>query len=83
MYPGMIEDAKEEGNTAAQRSFSYANTVEKVHAGLYETMLENLDKPSDSYSYYVCSVCGYTSEREAPDTCPVCGAKQKAFFKVD
>ena len=31
MYPGMIETAREEGNKAAERSFSYANAVEKVH----------------------------------------------------
>ena len=33
--------------------------------------------------YYVCSVCDMTVEDEAPDSCPVCGAKASAFFKVD
>ena len=32
---------------------------------------------------YVCSVCGYTVEGEAPDTCPVCGAVKEVFTKVD
>jgi len=36
-----------------------------------------------SADYYVCNVCGYTCEDEAPDECPVCKAKKKAFFKVD
>jgi rubrerythrin len=82
MYPGMIEAAKAEGNTAAERSFSYANAVEEVHANLYQKALDNLgnEKPTD---YYVCSVCGYTCENEPPDTCPVCGSKAKAFKKVD
>ncbi|MBW2561295.1 MAG: rubrerythrin family protein [Deltaproteobacteria bacterium] len=83
MYPAMIEAAKEEGDKAAERSFTYANAVEEVHAGLYKKMIDNLDKASDVDCYYVCSVCGYTHEGEAPETCPVCGAKQKAFFRVD
>jgi rubrerythrin len=41
--------------------------------------LENLEE----VDYWVCSVCGYTCEKDAPDVCPVCGAKAKAFFKVD
>ena len=34
-------------------------------------------------SGYVCSVCGYTCENEAPEQCPVCGSKAQAFSKVD
>jgi rubrerythrin len=83
MYPAMIQDAKDEGNNAAERSFTYANTVEKIHAELYRKALDSLDNPSDVDCYYVCSVCGYTHENDAPETCPVCGAKKKAFFRVD
>ena len=81
MYPDMIEHAKAEGNAAAERSFSYANEVEKIHADLYQKALDNLDK-LEAVDYYVCSVCGYTCENEPPETCPVCGAKAKAFFEV-
>ena len=83
MYPGMIEKAKAEGNKEAERSFNFANEVEKIHARLYQQMFENLEKAKDTYSYYVCPVCGYTAEKEAPETCPVCGAKGKMFKKVD
>jgi rubrerythrin len=82
MYPGMIADAKEEGNKTAERSFVFANEVEKVHAKLYQNALDNLDGLEEA-DYYVCSVCGMTVENEAPDSCPVCGAKASAFFKVD
>ena len=82
MYPEMITDAKEEGNKTAERSFVYANEVEKVHAELYQNALDNMDSLEDA-DYYVCSVCGMTVEHEAPDSCPVCGAKASAFFKVD
>lgn len=82
MYPAMIKEAQEEGNKAAERSFTYAKEVEEVHAKLYESALENLDK-LEEVDYYVCSVCGYTCENEPPETCPVCGSKSKAFFKVE
>ena len=83
MYPAMIETAKKEGNQDARRSFTFANEVEKIHAGLYQQMFDKLEGSKESYSYYVCPVCGYTSEKEAPETCPVCGAKGKMFKKVD
>jgi rubrerythrin len=82
MYPPMIDGAKEEGHKAAERSFTYANAVEKVHAGLYQKALDNLED-LEAVDYYVCSVCGHTVEGEPPDECPVCKAKKKAFFKVD
>jgi rubrerythrin len=82
MYPEMIDTAKTEGNKAAERSFTYANEVEKIHAGLYQKALDNLDAPAEEVDYYVCSVCGYTCENEPPETCPVCNAKKSAFFEV-
>lgn len=82
MYPAMIEEAKDEGNKAAVRSFNYANKVEKVHASLYQKALDNLDT-LEEVDYYVCSVCGYTCEGEPPESCPVCNSKAKAFFKVE
>lgn len=83
MYPEMIEGAKAEGNKTAERTFNFANEVEKIHAQLYQKLLDNLGKPHDNYSYYVCPVCGYTAEKEAPGTCPVCGTKGSAFKKID
>lgn len=84
MYPPMVEDAKEEGNAAAERSFRFALEVEGIHAELYQKMLEKLDtEGKKDYPYFVCPVCGFTAEEEAPETCPVCGAKGKMFKKID
>lgn len=83
MYPEMIEAAKAEGQKDAERSFNFANEVEKVHAQLYQKLLDTLGKSQDNYPYYVCPVCGYTSEKEPPGTCPVCGAKGEVFKKID
>ncbi len=83
MYPPMIEAAMSEGNKAAERSFTYANEVEKVHADLYQNALDILSNPEEVECYYVCAVCGYTCENEAPEKCPVCKANIKAFSRVE
>jgi rubrerythrin len=83
MYPAMIEAAQSEGEKAAERSFTFANEVEKIHADLYQKALDGLDNPEDVECYYVCAVCGYTCENEPPETCPVCSANIKAFSRVD
>jgi len=82
MYPQMIKDAQEEAVKGAQRSFTYANEVEKIHADLYKKAIDNLGKNAET-DYYVCSVCGNTVEGEAPEECPICKAKKQAFRKVD
>ena len=82
MYPRMIDDAKTEGQDYALRSFSLANEVEKVHAALYQKAMQDLGK-NMSADYYVCPVCGYTAEGEAPDDCPVCRTKKHAFRKTE
>jgi rubrerythrin len=83
MYPEMIEAAKAEGHKAGERTFTYANAVEKIHAQLYQKLLDNLGKSQDNYAYYICPVCGFTSEKAAPGVCPVCGAKGEMFKRID
>jgi rubrerythrin len=82
MYPPMIETAKDEDNKQAALSFTYANEVEKIHAELYKKAAEKMGDLDDT-DIHVCSVCGYTVEGDAPDECPLCKAKKKAFMKVD
>ncbi len=82
MYPAMIEDAKAEKNAEAQKSFYYANEVEKVHAGLYQGLLDNLDGQQRDFSYWVCPVCGYTAEEHAPAKCPVCATPGDRFDEI-
>jgi rubrerythrin len=81
MYPAMIGTAILEGNKEAERSFKYANAVEKVHVELFEKALANLDKQENG-DYCVCYVCGYTFENEYPGKCQLCGTKAKQFSKV-
>jgi rubrerythrin len=83
MYPEMIEAAHAEGHKEAERSFTYANEVEKIHAALYQKLLDNGGKSAENYPYWVCPVCGYTAEKDHPERCPVCNAKGDRFVKVD
>jgi len=82
MYPPMIEAAVAEGDKTAERSFRFANTVEKTHADLYRKALEKMGDLENT-DYYVCPICGHTVEGEPHDKCPVCGAAAKVFFKAE
>jgi rubrerythrin len=85
MYPEFLEAAKNEGNKDAERTFNYANEVEKVHHNLYNSALESIEKGKDldKNDIHICPVCGYTHEGKLPDNCPVCGAAKKVFKKID
>jgi len=82
MYPGFIEQAKKEGNNDAIQTFYWANEVEKGHGNLYKQAIDNL-KSLKATGYYVCQRCGYTAEGNAPEKCPVCGASQDKFKKIE
>jgi rubrerythrin len=81
MYPDFIETAEAEGNNQAKRAFNFANEAEKVHAELYKKALAALEAKED-IDYYICPVCGYIHEKEAPEKCPICGAKGTSFKNV-
>jgi rubrerythrin len=85
MYPGFIATAVAEGNKGAERSFERANEVEQTHHALYGTALEaaRAGKDLPAADLYVCEVCGHTVVGEAPDVCPVCGARHEKFSKVE
>jgi rubrerythrin len=85
MYPGFIEQADADGDVRAKRSFNLANTVEQIHHRLYQTALSTLEKGEDMAEkpLYVCQVCGYTVEGEAPAKCPICGASREMFKRID
>ncbi|UCD01473.1 MAG: rubrerythrin family protein [Promethearchaeota archaeon] len=85
MYPEFLEAAKNENNKDAERTFNYANEVEMVHHKLYAAALEAVENGKDleKNDIYICPVCGYTHEGKPPDKCPVCGAVNKVFKKID
>jgi rubrerythrin len=80
-YPKFIREAEEEDEPAAALTFSQARDVEEGHAALYKRALNALLR-DETHDYYVCQVCGYIAEREAPDQCPICNAKRDRFRLV-
>ncbi|AGL01742.1 rubrerythrin family protein [Desulfoscipio gibsoniae] len=81
MYPEFIEDAKQEGQAAATKSFNLANEAEKVHAQLYQKAFKELEENGDMQvdSFHLCPVCGYVAENHPPERCPICNAPAKSF----
>jgi len=83
MYPEMIETAKAEKLKDAEMSFYLANEVEKIHSQLFNKLLSNEGKSTETFPYYVCPYCGNTVEMEPPVKCPICGAEGKLFKRID
>ncbi len=83
MYPVYLNAAKFQGETGAQRSFHYALEAEKQHAELFAQAKDFAKdgKDMELKSVYICPVCGHTVLDEAPDQCPVCGAKKELYKK--
>jgi rubrerythrin len=84
MYPGFIATSNQEKVGAATSSFNFANQVEKIHEKLFEKALGAAEQKKDieTKDFFVCQVCGYTSEGEAPGICPVCGSPRERFNKI-
>ncbi|TSD02125.1 MAG: rubrerythrin [Parcubacteria group bacterium Athens0714_25] len=84
MYPEFISEAVEEENALAEMSFDKANEVEKKHQEIYSQALEKIEAGADidEKKYFVCGVCGYLSENEAPEVCSVCNAPKERFSEI-
>jgi rubrerythrin len=81
-YPEFIREANEEGNPRVAGVFSFARDVERGHARLYKKALEHMIQEIET-QYYVCGVCGYVSDGELPEQCPICGAAREKFRRID
>lgn len=85
MYPEFIEQAKKEEKSKALRTFDWARQTEVVHESLYKSALDALEGGGgpQAGTYFVCKVCGFTVEGQAPEKCPLCGVPQDHFLQVD
>ena len=86
MYPEFLAEATARENKGAIRTFTGAMEAEKTHARLYGeaiALLEGGDLNSwisAARDFYVCPVCGYTSEiEEEHEHCPVCNCPWERF----
>lgn len=81
MYPAYKAAAEAQEEKRAHRSMDWALEAERVHAGMYAAAREAVAGGDDAAlgEVFVCGVCGWTVEGEAPDVCPICGAKHEKF----
>jgi rubrerythrin len=86
MYPGFIAEAEERKNTAALRTFNWALEAEKTHRRLYGEAIALLESGeiaswlAAARDFFVCTVCGYTSETpDEHERCPVCNLPWDKF----
>jgi len=82
MYPDFIAVAKKENNKDALRSFNFALTAETEHAKLYGDALKNLDSWKTAKTFYVCSVCGYTTTKLDFEKCPSCFSPKDQYETI-
>lgn len=83
MYPVYLETARFQNEKGAERAFHYALEAEKIHVKLFQDAQNSAKQEKDMElgEVYICPVCGYTVAGNAPDICPVCGAKKEKFAK--
>lgn len=78
MYPAYLRVAELQNEGAARQSFEWALEAEKTHLEMYIDAEEFLEKDEDPKlgKIRVCNVCGYTTEGEVEEVCPICGSKE-------
>lgn len=83
MYPVYLNAAEFQNESGAKRSFHYALEAEKIHVDLFAQARDTVKdgKDMELESVYICPICGHTVLDEAPDQCPVCGAKKEKYEK--
>uniref|UniRef100_UPI002FE1C393 rubrerythrin family protein n=1 Tax=Muricomes intestini TaxID=1796634 RepID=UPI002FE1C393 len=81
MYPVYLNAAEFQNESGAKRSFHFALEAEKIHADLFQKALDAVKagKDIELKKIYICPVCGHTVLDEAPEKCPVCGAKREMY----
>lgn len=81
-YKRLLQDAIDEGIGGAEKFFSQSKEVASIHADMYKKASDTLLNDKDQ-KYFVCNICGYISEDEAPEKCPICGAVKTRFKLIN
>ena len=83
MYHEFVLQARKDAYVPAVVTLTQAKNTEVVHASLFSEALKNLDalKGSKARSYYVCTVCGFTTVDLSFEKCQNC-FKPKERYKA-
>ena len=83
MYPNFLKNARAAGDNAAVKTFTYARTAEGEHAKLYADTLKNLPElKGKEGTFYVCTVCGYTTTNLDFEKCRGCNVPKEKYVAV-
>lgn len=83
MYPKFVKQAREAGLSDAVETFAFARAAEAEHARLYAENLKNLDeRRGPGKTYYVCSVCGFTTDNLSFSQCPSCFNPKDVYVAI-
>jgi rubrerythrin len=83
MYPEFLKEARSVTNRDAIQTFNYAKSAEVEHAKLYTDALNNLAKlKGKAVTYYVCTVCGFTTTKLDFSKCPSCFSPKEKYVQV-
>ena len=84
MCPDFIKAARAEGQKTALESFNFAKTAEAEHANLYTFALQTIGTSTGKapVTYYVCTVCGFTTSKLDVTKCPACFSPKEKYIKV-
>jgi len=82
MYPDFIREAESQNNAAAVRTFRFALDAEAEHAKLYTEALNNMEAQRRTTTFYVCIVCGYTTEDAMLVRCAICNSPREKFEEI-
>jgi rubrerythrin len=84
MYPEFITQARAGGHEDAARTFELAGNAEAQHFRLFTEALNSLDKmKGESHTYYVCTVCGYTTAEPPTGDCVSCFSPSEKYEAVN
>ncbi len=83
MYPQFLKHARAEHNRDAVETFNLAKTAEAEHARLYTAALGDLaSMRGTGQTYYVCTVCGYTTTNLDFEKCISCFSPKHKYQAV-
>ena len=91
-YPEILESIADKANSDALKFVRYAWESHKQHKEIidkiikyapdhFETVARKIDENSDVF--YVCEICGSTTNEVPNKTCPICGYPVRHYEKID
>ena len=83
MYPDFYKQARAVGDAGAVQTFNYARSAETEHAALFTNAVGNMATMRvKGATYYVCTVCGYTTTNMNFAKCHTCFSPKDKYVAV-